>query len=228
MEKLIVVLIATHAIADLFLQPDALARRKKKAGFFLLHVTIQAVLTYLFLQEWTCWQAPALVFATHSLIDLIKQRIGKESARAFLFDQSAHFLSLMAVAWILVETGWLSGFTGFGYKLLVVSAGLILSVQGPGFLITKLIKRLLEDNDLELDGLINGGKWIGQLERSLIFLFIFIGQPAGIGFLVAAKSILRFEEAKKQKMAEYVLIGTLLSFSLGIALTSLTKWAVSF
>ena len=36
--------------------------------------------------------------------------------------------------------------------------------------------------------------------RCFIFLFIFFGQPAGIGFLVAAKSILRFEEAKEQKL----------------------------
>ena len=59
----------------------------------------------------------------------------------------------------------------------------------------------------------------------LIFLFIFIGQPAGIGFLVAAKSILRFEEARQQKLAEYVLIGTLLSFSLAVALAAATQWA---
>lgn len=67
---------------------------------------------------------------------------------------------------------------------------------------------------------------IGNLERALIFLLIFIGYPAGIGFLVAAKSILRFEEAKKQKLAEYVLIGTLLSFSMAIAITVITQWAM--
>jgi len=228
MEKLIAVLIAAHIIADFLLQPGVLERRKKKAGFLLLHVAIHAVLNYLFLQAWTCWQAPILVLVIHGLIDLIKQRIGKESVNTFLIDQAAHFLSLMAIAWILVETGWLPGFSGAGYKAFIMTAGFILTVQASGFLITKLIKRLLENNDLELDGLKNGGKWIGQLERALIFLFIFLGQPAGIGFLVAAKSILRFEEAKKQKMGEYVLIGTLLSFSLGIALTSLTRWAVGF
>ena len=53
-------------------------------------------------------------------------------------------------------------------------------------------------------------------------------EPAGIGFLVAAKSILRFEEAKDQKLAEYVLIGSLLSFSIAIALSAVTKWAMQF
>jgi hypothetical protein len=134
---------------------------------------------------------------------------------------------LMAIAWILVRCGWLRAFTGIGYAPLVVLAGFITTVRDSGFLIEKFAKRLTEQNGLELDGLVNGGKLIGQLERALIFLFIFIGQPAGIGFLVAAKSILRFEEAKRQKLAEYVLIGTLLSFSLAIATASVTKWAAA-
>ena len=49
---------------------------------------------------------------------------------------------------------------------------------------------------------------------------------ARIGFLVAAKSILRFEEAKEQKLAEYVLIGSLLSFSIAIILSAVTKWTM--
>lgn len=65
------------------------------------------------------------------------------------------------------------------------------------------------------------------MERSLIFLLFIIGQPEGVGFLVAAKSILRFEESKKQKQAEYILIGTLLSFSIAIAISSLTLYAMA-
>jgi hypothetical protein len=106
--------------------------------------------------------------------------------------------------------------------------GFISAVYGSGFLVAKFTKKLIDENNLELEGLLDGGKLIGQLERCLIFLFILIDQSAGIGFLVAAKSILRFEEAKKQKLAEYVLIGTLLSFSLAIALASITRWAMEF
>jgi hypothetical protein len=47
---------------------------------------------------------------------------------------------------------------------------------------------------------------------------ILAGEPSGIGFLVAAKSILRFEEAKKLPVAEYVLIGTFWSFGLALAI----------
>ncbi len=119
-------------------------------------------------------------------------------------------------------------FTGIGYRSFIFIAGFIATTQAAGILIGKITKQIVQENKLELDGLNNGGKIIGQLERTLIFLLIFIGQPAGIGFLVAAKSILRFQESKDQKIAEYVLIGTLLSFSLAIAIAAVTKWAVNF
>lgn len=226
MDKLILVLISTHAIADFFLQPDRLVRRKDKTGYLLFHAAIHAALTYVALQSWACWQAPLYVLLVHALIDFIKQR-RNDTAVTFIADQIAHVATLLLLAWLLVYFSLVPVFTGVGYKPLVVLAGFIATVQGSGFLVGKFVKRLMDENQLQLDGLLNGGKWIGQLERALIFVFIFIGQPGGIGFLVAAKSILRFEEAKKQKMAEYVLIGTLLSFSLAIALASATKWAMN-
>jgi len=62
----------------------------------------------------------------------------------------------------------------------------------------------------------------------LVLILILISQPLGIGFLVAAKSILRFEGSKVQLIAEYVIIGTLLSFTLAIAFSSLAVWAMNF
>ena len=47
----------------------------------------------------------------------------------------------------------------------------------------------------------------------LIFAFLLIGQPEGVGLLIAAKSILRFGAVKDDRaMSEYVIIGTLASF----------------
>jgi len=226
MMKLAIALVATHAIADFLLQPDGLARRKGKTHFLLAHALIHATVTYLVLQAWTCWPAPALVFSFHVLIDFMKQRSGKDSAAVFAIDQALHVLSLIGTAWLLSGVGLLREFSGIGYRPLIVLGGFVATVQGACFLIGRFAKQLTERNQLELDGLQNGGRLIGQLERALIFLLIFIGEPAGIGFLVAAKSILRFEEAKKQKLAEYVLIGTLLSFSIAITLASATKWAM--
>ena len=162
----------------------------------------------------------------HGIIDWIKPRL-PDSAKWFTIDQAVHAIVLLVIAWWLVQSGILPRFDGIAYKPIVFIGGLIFTVLGAGFLVGKFARRLIEENQLQLDGLDNGGKWIGRFERALIFVFIFIDQPTGIGFLVAAKSILRFEEARQQKLAEYVLIGTLLSFSLAIALSSLTKWAMN-
>ena len=62
-----------------------------------------------------------------------------------------------------------------------------------------------------------GGKLIGYLERYLIIIFILFQQWECIGFLIAAKTLLRFKEAKAgRKRAEYVLLGTLLSVFIAI------------
>ena len=71
-----------------------------------------------------------------------------------------------------------------------------------------------------LDGmeeLPNAGKLIGILERILALTFILIGQYQAVGFLIAAKSVLRYKDTDTLK-TEYVLIGTMLSFGIAVVL----------
>lgn len=56
--------------------------------------------------------------------------------------------------------------------------------------------------------------WIGRLERFLILTLVLLKQYEAIGLLVAAKSIFRFSASRS--VGEYVLIGTLLSFTIAI------------
>jgi hypothetical protein len=73
-------------------------------------------------------------------------------------------------------------------------------------------------------GMSDAGRIIGNLERALIFLLVMINQPAGIGFLITAKSILRFDTAREdQKLSEYVIIGTLASFGWGLVAALATR-----
>ena len=69
-------------------------------------------------------------------------------------------------------------------------------------------------------------KYIGILERVLIFVFILTNHFEAVGFLLAAKSIFRFgdlKEAQDLKLTEYVLIGTLLSFGIAIVTAMLAQ-----
>ncbi len=51
------------------------------------------------------------------------------------------------------------------------------------------------------------------MERGLIFALVLLGQPQGVGLLIAAKSILRFGAVRDDRaLSEYVIFGTLASF----------------
>ncbi|MBN2735521.1 MAG: hypothetical protein JXR70_00980 [Spirochaetales bacterium] len=58
---------------------------------------------------------------------------------------------------------------------------------------------------------IRRGWIIGVLERLLIFILVINLQIGAIGFILAAKGIIRFKKMDDKDFAEYVLIGTLLS-----------------
>ena len=80
-----------------------------------------------------------------------------------------------------------------------------------------------------MTGLRDGGKYIGYLERLLIFIFVLTGEFAGVGFLITAKSILRFGELKdseNRKQAEYIIIGTFASFLYAILISLAVRWLI--
>lgn len=92
---------------------------------------------------------------------------------------------------------------------MALTAGGILASRAGGFAIGLLMAPFAAASP---DGLPGGGRVIGQLERGLIFAMILLGQPEGVGLLIAAKSILRFGAVKDDRAAsEYVIIGTLAS-----------------
>lgn len=72
----------------------------------------------------------------------------------------------------------------------------------------------------------NAGKWIGYIERVLALTFILIGSIEGVGFLLAAKSVFRFGDLNKAneiRISEYVLIGTLSSFTIAVLIGIVAK-----
>ena len=75
------------------------------------------------------------------------------------------------------------------------------------------------ENKKNKHGNFHSGKLIGYLERCLILIFVVLSQYEAIGFLIAAKSILRFGEASSgTEKSEYVLAGTLLSLAFALLL----------
>lgn len=83
--------------------------------------------------------------------------------------------------------------------------------------------------DREGRSLPEAGTVIGVLERIMAYLLLISGQWAGLGFLIAAKSIFRFGDLNRnqnRQFTEYVLIGTLLSFLLAIVVSLLALYVL--
>lgn len=73
----------------------------------------------------------------------------------------------------------------------------------------------------------NAGRVIGILERWLMFLVVlFTSDWAALGFIVAAKSLVRFDQFKDRRFAEYMLVGTFMSALFAIAVASMTGMAL--
>ncbi len=240
MVETLTALITGHLAGDFLLQWDWLVQRKKKLPFMLLHIAIVVLITALVLGSLNP-QLLGIILFTHLAIDLIKTHKLPDTLWSLILDQLAHIAVLAGVAWIypnaLSQGWWFQWLNERHDKVIFLSVitivgGIALCVIAGGILIGKAMTPLTDQIDKnKLDGLKNGGRYIGWLERILIFLFILMGSLEGVGFLLGAKSILRFGEIKEQedrKVTEYIIIGTFFSFGWGIFVTQLTLLALKF
>jgi hypothetical protein len=112
-----------------------------------------------------------------------------------------------------------------GYPLHLFCFGLLLAANEANLAIRAVFDRLdlkprksAADGGLVDVGELNRGRIIGVLERALLYVFILQGQFGAIGFVLAAKAFTRFKALDDRSFAEYVLIGTLLSAGLALAI----------
>jgi hypothetical protein len=70
------------------------------------------------------------------------------------------------------------------------------------------------------------GRVIGYLERLLVIAVVALGSLEALGFLVAAKGLIRSRELEVRDFAEYFLIGTLASVGAGLVLGLLLRRAL--
>lgn len=245
MNAVFIALLAAHAVADFALQPRDMVLRKREPAMFAAHGLIVGLTAWAALGAWSIagFAAVALVVAAHLAIDAAKTYgravwpVRGTHARftAFWLDQLAHLISILAIA-VLVPTAFAEGAwaalgPGEGRGVLAaaaVLAGFLIATRGGQFLIAEFMARfpLPETRDAAdpNTGLVNGGAWIGLLERALTFGLVLAGRFEAIGFLIAAKSVLRFNYASQDRAhSEYVIIGTLASFGWALAVSVLTR-----
>ncbi|GGF31231.1 DUF3307 domain-containing protein [Echinicola rosea] len=216
-----------HMLADFYFQNDRLAEQKNTHGFrspFLKwHILIVFVLSWGLSFQLSFVYGALVIALTHYIIDGLKVYLNRSKwlgKYAFFIDQVLHLGVIIAVtvAYVLYlgldpywEVKWSS--------TLLMAIFAYITCLKPSNIFIKEVLRAYEISVPGTNDLPNAGKLIGVMERVLVLTFILMGEFQAVGFLIAAKSILRFKNDDIIK-AEYVLTGTLISFGIAILLGS--------
>jgi|WetSurMetagenome_2_1015567.scaffolds.fasta_scaffold75362_3 hypothetical protein len=230
-------LLFAHILSDFILQTDKICKGKKnnnssKYGYLSIHCFTHATAAYFLAAQWNNWIIPLVIFATHFIIDYIKSKCKNDNIKSFIVDQLIH-LSIIIILWLIFFCDDTIIFTYFKevfyspYFWIIITAYIII-LKPSSILLNSFINRL-KPEEFTNKSIPKAGKWIGYLERVLILTFIFTNNIEGIGFLLAAKSIFRFGQLNKAneiRFTEYVLLGTLASFTVAILIGYSLKWLI--
>lgn len=227
-------LLIGHVLGDFYLQTNSVAQRKdSSAKHFVMHMLIYSAcmgITLIVAIPYTTkllllWVASSLL---HFLIDFIKKGVKKQikndtiglylNNHSLIIDQLLHIAALISI-WYL----WGSSLTvrpfveqdiaDYPDKPILILLCFLCILRPIGILIgTGELWDFKKHNIQPVTQAQNAGRMIGYLERTIVMFFLMYQQFGAIAFILTAKSVARFKEIESNKdMAEYYLIGTLLS-----------------
>ena len=218
---LLLSLLLAHVIADFYLQNDKYCsqkeERKLKSWFLYVHSLLVGVVSWAFVPVCNFGLYALVIALSHLAIDIVKVYSPK-GLWSFTLDQFVHLTVLVAVSFSFNTTTELpvqlaDCAANFSISLSILA--ILLCIKPANILIKLILKKYQIGEAQSCENIKNAGALIGNLERILTIVFVIIGQYEAIGFIIAAKSILRFKDTDTAK-TEYVLAGTFLNF--GIAL----------
>lgn len=232
---LLIKLLLAHFVGDFVLQSadwvGDKVKHKVRSVKLYYHIGIHLVLTAIALdfdvKYVTGW---IVIIISHYAIDLWKLYAQKtlDWRKLFWIDQALHIAILISVAHHYEGLNMIEGIHHNADQLVLLSLALVLILWVSSTVINMLISRWSpETEDKDEDSLAEAGSFIGKLERLFIFGFVATGNLQAVGFLLAAKSVFRFgdlKESKDRKLTEYILIGTLLSFGIAMAIGLGYNW----
>lgn len=227
--QLLTLQLIAHVIADFYLQNDLWARHKKIYGIrskiMYLHAFIVFVTTYIFSFQLSFIMPALFIFLIHLGIDLIKKHLDKIKIRrkpvlkniSFAIDQALHIITICFVVFWFSKNNILKPVIDIPINTnqLIIILAYLICIKPTNVFIKEIISVSKINIPKSKDDLINAGRLIGNIERILTITLLLTGRYEAIGFIIAAKSILRFEGGKSNK-TEYVLIGSFLSFGIAI------------
>lgn len=213
-----------HLLGDFIFQPHAWTikkRRKAITWFHLWHALVIFAFSYALSLDYGFLKYAIVLAIIHFFTDVLKSYIqiktNKKESFYFFADQIVHLASLISISIIYYYCCGANFIYEIPIKYIAIAAGFVCCAKPSNILIKNIFISLaiatptISDTQEENTDLPNAGKLIGVMERFLVLALILVGQYSAVGLIIAAKSILRFRDNKKN---EYVLVGTLLSFGI--------------
>lgn len=222
-------LIFAHLLTDFVFQPKTWIEDRKSRHFASPKLYLHGLLTGVFALLFAgieYWPVAVIIMVTHIIIDAWKS-YRREAIIYFTIDQFLHLLVIAACWYFLFgdrENLIRVYRSSVGHNKIWILATTIIFLTTPaGILIGQLTKGWREKIS-NPESLANAGKWIGIIERLIVFIFVLLGQYAAISLLIAAKGIIRFNEKDRPEVkTEYLVIGTLISIGIALAVGQAVK-----
>lgn len=229
---LLIRLLIAHILADFYFQPEKWCEKKKegKIKYHLYHTLIVFVCSWILSLSLEFWWLAGLLAISHWGTDYLKYKLAKKSNSIWWFtgDQFIHIIAIIAtwIVWYYFNPTYISY---LHIPHITTILAILICLKPANLFIKKffLSENLSSTPKEEGENLPKAGRIIGSLERILTLILIIIGQWGAVGFLLGAKSILRFGE-KERPNTEYLLIGSLLSFGIAIVLGILCIYAQNY
>ncbi len=214
-------LLLAHVIGDFYLQNNKCCEEKEdkkiKSPFLYIHSVLIGLVSWILVPICNFGLWALGIAASHLIIDIVKVYCPK-GLWGFIIDQIAHLAVILLIANLFNTTTELPVQLidcSQSYSLPLLIMAVLLCMKPANIFIKLILERYKVGESASCDNIRNAGALIGNLERILTIIFVVIGQYEAIGFIIAAKSILRFKDTDTAK-TEYVLAGTFLSFGIAI------------
>ncbi len=229
---LLIKLLLAHILGDFFLQPVHWVKEKEskklKSPKLYFHIAIHFALLFLILWDLSLWPVILVVGFSHLIIDAVKLIVQKKKTKRLLFfiDQISHIIVIVATYFVYTKATLDLDIIFSEQHLLLITCLVFLTRPVSIIMKTIFTKWNITELTNNNESLKDAGKYIGILERLLVFIFIITNHWEAVGFLITAKSVFRFGDLKKpkhRKLTEYILIGTLISFGIAIAVGLIFK-----
>jgi hypothetical protein len=217
-----------HFLGDYYFQTDMIARNKNlQLAKLLKHCVLYSfamlivIIPVFSLELLICSGAISVM---HFIVDFIKSHIKnreKNNSRVYFADQVIHIIVILILS-VFISQNIIVSYT-YSMKNLLALFNIndlkmlsfilaFLIIMKPSSITIKIILAKYGNFQKENEGVPNTGALIGELERVIILLMLTQSQYAAVGFILTAKSVVRYKRIVDEiNFSEYYLLGTFLS-----------------